>query len=75
MRGKWEWLGRPGYRLVVYITAHQRLHLAIEMSMSDADAVQFVVQQMRSRFDLTDHEWELLAATLRTTVGLEADAE
>jgi len=30
---------------------------------------------MRSRFELDYHEWALLAATLRTAIGLEADAE
>ncbi len=75
MRREWERLGRPGYRLMVYITAQDRLQMALDAGIDETDAVQAVMQQMRSRFDLTHNECELLAATLRLTVGLEADAE
>ncbi len=30
MRREWERLGRPGYWLVIYVTAHDRLQMALD---------------------------------------------
>ncbi len=75
MGKKRERLGRTGYRLTVYTTAHQRLRAEIEVGLSDEDAVRTVFHQIVMRFELDRNELTLLATALRTTVGLEADAE